>query len=244
MIITCPACAKRYLIADDAVPPEGRRVRCAACGNAWHQDAAPAPEVVPPPPTPEPSVEQQPAPPAEAPAAAPPMWQEAQTYAPAPSPQPLSSPARRHALRKPSRRNPARLWNALAVAAAAVLLALVLLAKPGGFAGYDPFERLAPAPVNVLRLSVDAPVIGPGIDGAAVLTLFGRMENPSVRPQPVPPLDVEVRDEGGSILARWTSPPPVPEIAAGTTLTFETAAGGIPATARTARLAFGKAQPR
>jgi len=35
MIATCPACAKRYRLPDDAVPPEGRSVRCAACGNGW-----------------------------------------------------------------------------------------------------------------------------------------------------------------------------------------------------------------
>lgn len=35
MIATCPACAKRYRIADDAVPAGGREVRCAACRHGW-----------------------------------------------------------------------------------------------------------------------------------------------------------------------------------------------------------------
>ncbi|MGI4881366.1 MAG: zinc-ribbon domain-containing protein [Janthinobacterium lividum] len=35
MIATCPACGKRYRLADDAVPPEGRVVRCAACSHGW-----------------------------------------------------------------------------------------------------------------------------------------------------------------------------------------------------------------
>lgn len=242
MIITCPACAKRYLIADDAVPPEGRRVRCATCGNAWHQDPAPAPAAV----KPEPAESPVPAPPVPAnpvprPVAAAPVRHPEEPWA---QPAPRVGHVSRHGKRRSGRRDPARLWNAAAAGAGALLLALVLLAKPGGVAGYDPFARLEPVPPNVLRLSVDAPVIGPGIDGAAVLTLFGRMQNPSPRPQSVPPLNVEVRDEGGSILARWTSPPPVAEIGAGMTLTFETAAGGIPATARTARLAFGAHAPK
>ena len=38
MILTCPACATQYRLKDDAIPPEGRQVRCAACKHKWHQD--------------------------------------------------------------------------------------------------------------------------------------------------------------------------------------------------------------
>lgn len=43
MILTCPACATQYRLKDDAIPPEGRQVRCAACKHKWHQDGAGAP---------------------------------------------------------------------------------------------------------------------------------------------------------------------------------------------------------
>lgn len=35
MIITCPECATRYDVDDDRFQPDGRSVRCAACGESW-----------------------------------------------------------------------------------------------------------------------------------------------------------------------------------------------------------------
>jgi predicted Zn finger-like uncharacterized protein len=35
MIAICPACGKRYRVADAAVPVTGREVRCAACRRGW-----------------------------------------------------------------------------------------------------------------------------------------------------------------------------------------------------------------
>lgn len=35
MIITCPSCAKRYLVDDTAVAPEGRDVQCIGCETRW-----------------------------------------------------------------------------------------------------------------------------------------------------------------------------------------------------------------
>jgi predicted Zn finger-like uncharacterized protein len=42
MILTCPSCATRYTVADGAIPPGGRLVRCASCKHRWHQDPDPA----------------------------------------------------------------------------------------------------------------------------------------------------------------------------------------------------------
>ncbi|MEN3951969.1 zinc-ribbon domain-containing protein [Iodidimonas sp. SYSU 1G8] len=48
MIITCPNCSTRYTLPQDKIKPGGQRVRCAKCGNVWHQqpDEAAAPEPV------------------------------------------------------------------------------------------------------------------------------------------------------------------------------------------------------
>lgn len=35
MILTCPRCAARYVVGEDQVGPQGRKVKCTACGEVW-----------------------------------------------------------------------------------------------------------------------------------------------------------------------------------------------------------------
>ncbi|MEI9982503.1 MAG: DUF3426 domain-containing protein [Aliidongia sp.] len=75
MIVTCPACATRFLVDPAALGPQGRMVRCARCAETWFQappppDATPAPprfDPLPPEPvvTPPPSADGSPAVPTE-----------------------------------------------------------------------------------------------------------------------------------------------------------------------------------
>ena len=37
MDLACPNCHARYRIAADAIPPEGREIACAQCGERWRQ---------------------------------------------------------------------------------------------------------------------------------------------------------------------------------------------------------------
>jgi predicted Zn finger-like uncharacterized protein len=39
MILTCPKCATRYLVDDGEMRPEGRKVKCGACGEEWRVSA-------------------------------------------------------------------------------------------------------------------------------------------------------------------------------------------------------------
>lgn len=40
MIIECPSCEKRYQADEKSLSPQGRKVRCASCGNVWFQSLA------------------------------------------------------------------------------------------------------------------------------------------------------------------------------------------------------------
>src|SRR6188768_3348683 len=51
MILTCTSCGTRYSVDGSKFPAAGRTVRCAKCGNSWHQAGEadePAPEPLAP----------------------------------------------------------------------------------------------------------------------------------------------------------------------------------------------------
>jgi predicted Zn finger-like uncharacterized protein len=44
MIITCPSCSAKFSVPTGAIPPSGRKVRCAKCSHTWHFSPSDAPE--------------------------------------------------------------------------------------------------------------------------------------------------------------------------------------------------------
>lgn len=241
MILTCPACAKRYLIADTAIGPAGRSVRCAACSHGWHQpppaedvrhDLVAAPEAAPPAPpaaTPEPIT---------APPPPPPSWSEpVRATAPpirASAPELDDRPPSRFTAERQPRRNPEPLWTAAAVIVALALVALILMLKPGGIGGIDLGKRIAPVHEGTaLRIAAYDPIWGRIVDGRTVLTINGRIDNPARQELPVPPLRARVRDRDGLLVASWTTAAPLTELPAGASIGFDTAAIDLPAGAAT-----------
>ena len=221
MIIECPSCSKRYRIADDAVPREGRTVRCAACKTSWFQEAVAAPPEPPAAPAPTP---QQPVPEPPPPAVEPPPAPPVRT-----PPIPTRSPAPSSGIA----------GNLLLGVLSLALLFVVLALAPGGFCGIDLGRRFAPdTPGSALVLSLHEPIWGKVLDGRSVLTIAGKLENPAPVTLAAPALDAEVRDADGTLLAKWLTPPPVAELAPGASVTFDTAAIAVPPSARTVTIRF------
>lgn len=225
MILECPACRTRYTIADTAIGINGRAVRCAKCGESWHQWPAghePAPEETV-------SLAKEPAPEAAA--------------APAePDPEPVlpSAPDTSRASDAPSRRNPARRWTMIAVAIGVLLLAGVAALQ---FAGLDRLRaqlgmEQRGASVALLLEVPRKPERRTLASGNELFALTGRVVNPTRERQNVPDIQAELQDAQGRVVYNWIITPPTRTLAPGASTEFNAAEVDVPKGARELKLSF------
>jgi predicted Zn finger-like uncharacterized protein len=224
MILSCPACKTRYVVPDSAVGPSGRQVRCASCRHSWLQPP-PAPRASaewrgPPPPAPAP-----PPPPLREPAPARPA---ASILGPASQPGPENYDAFAHEPPFRARRNPAKLWTILAIVAGILMLAATAAVNSFGLPqlGVDialPGRGVTPLKLTDIRARKEALA-----SGNALLSVTGRITNPTGSVQRVPQLRAEVRDPSGKTIYSWSISPPVSELQPGQSAIFNSAEMDVP----------------
>lgn len=297
MILTCPNCGTQYVVKDDAIPPEGRQVRCAACKHSWHQDAAVAAEVSPAgeieaveeaqsSPETEPASEiEQPAEeeslaeatniePRSGPEAEERAYEAAVIEGDAEAPaadeaalvEPQSEIAEPAAVEAPAT---AADWNepphAEAAAdmfspfaedgeveprrrrplAAIFIIALIVIAAAAAFWVLAPPDLKARLGLGAAGTSPLALVITHRDrqqleSGNQLLTVTGRVINPTTREQVVPPLQAQLLGPGGKVVYSWTIDPPTRSLPAGASASFNSAEVNVPPGGDDLRITLGQ----
>ena len=276
MILTCPNCGTQYVVKDDAIPPEGRQVRCAACKHSWHQDpetmtagaeTAPAeagvaqsPETAPRTddqrPEDESVAEATLVDPRSGPEAEERAYEEAvlEGGADAPDDAPRAAIEAAEPQASSSAGEPAtdQDWNEPPQAEAApdmfspfadsgeveprrrrplltiLVVALIVIALAAAFWFVAPSDLkarfgLASDSASPLALVVTHKDRQPLESGNELLTITGRVINPTSTEQAVPPLQAQLLDARGKVVYSWTITPPARSLAAGASASFNSA---------------------
>jgi len=194
MILTCPSCSTRYFAGEATLGPQGRLVRCAACGHTWRaraSDAGPAVE----------DEEDD-----SGLVAALEGDVEEAALDPAPPP-PKPAPARPLTPGAPNMRRAFLGWSI----AGAALLAVISLAVVFRFEVVRLWPRTAAAyaaagfEVTAEGLVFENISAAPGYaDGEPTLTITASVRNTSGRPRDVPPVWIGLFDQDGDEVFSWS----------------------------------------
>lgn len=227
MILTCPSCQSRYVVPDSAIGPTGRKVRCANCRHSWFQEPAPldlnvapsAPAAIEPPSPVDPAPWPEAPPPSDyAPSAADESYTEEDYVRP--------------------RRNPARLWTIAAVIVALLLTGAVFAIQ---YFGLPEIGQKIGIPVqsgDALGLTGNAERRALA-SGNEVLEVRGEIVNRTDTVQRVPQIRAELKDAQDRVVYSWSIAPPVRELQARGTVTFNSANVDVPRGGRRLSLTFG-----
>ncbi|MEM8697127.1 MAG: MJ0042-type zinc finger domain-containing protein [Pseudomonadota bacterium] len=235
MILVCPACSTRYLVPDTAIGVDGRQVRCANCKHSWFAEG---PETVakiepvsapPPPPPPAPVQQEFPEPPAEE--------SPAETPLPRPATADDTDPFAHEPPFKP-RRNPAKMWTAIAITIflllGAGIGAVAWFGPPGFLSGFGASANDSALDVQLVR----SPERRTLASGHELLSISGRIVNMTDEEQRVPDIRAELRNAQGTVVYDWTIQAPQRTLPPREMVEFNSAEIDIPRNAEELNLKF------
>ncbi|MFN3524043.1 MAG: DUF3426 domain-containing protein [Phenylobacterium sp.] len=242
MILTCPECATSYFVDESKIPPEGRLVKCAACGARWTAHPEPEPQAEP-----EPAFELEE--PAEAAAPEIEPAEAAVEDEPALTGEDLPKVFRAKADESRRVREAAAtgvVWAGMA-ASVAVLIALAIVFRvdvvrlwprtAGAYASVG-------LPVNSLGLTIEGVRAEPSLqEGHAALSVSGMIRNIEGRAIVTPPLRISLLGKDGKPLATKIARAADPRIPPGETRHFALVMLDPPATASELEIAFAPDAP-
>jgi predicted Zn finger-like uncharacterized protein len=256
MILTCPACATRYVVDPKAIGASGRTVRCARCHESWHQDPPedlPVPRLIrpvddeAPPVMPSVSSSYQDRPAVDA-------FDEPEDAASSPAdpmpsfmarPEPIGGDRNLPALHSPRPRISKFMigWAAL-VLVVVLIVAGLWFARTRLVAVWPPLERL----YSLAGIPVDAPSFGlevrnltpafSKVDNTPTLVVTGEVVNISGGVRKVPSLTVTLRNAKNESLKSWGFIIGRDQLLAGETAPFQTSIANPPADASSAVVVF------
>jgi predicted Zn finger-like uncharacterized protein len=216
MQLSCPNCSATYEVPENAIGPNGRKIRCRACDTSWFEppraeSLGSLPETPPPigsvsagAPAPEAPVEQEPAAVEE------------------------MAPVRR-------RRGP---WLLLGLVILVVILggvAATILMGPQQMASRLGIgERHVPLGISITREPDWRMIAG----GSQLFAVSGRIWNPTNVDQSVPDIRAELKDVQGKTVYAWTITRPVQRLAPGASVNFDGAAVDVPPSSAKVNVTF------
>jgi hypothetical protein len=136
------------------------------------------------------------------------------------------------------RHNRARMWTIAAILAALLMLAATAAISRFGLptVGRGGIAAAKGTPLKIEEVRSQRVKLASGND---LVTVTGRITNPTAETQRVPQLRAELRDDQGRPVYQWSISAPAPELSAGASIPFNGADLSVPRGARKVHVTFG-----